>query len=164
MRRRVYRIFLSIMLMLSVVMLVEYAGMYKEEEERQREVSSRAIANELLIPGGMPIGIYMETEGVMVIGTEKVTDMNGQKCEPAAHIVKAGDYIVGIDEKAITSKKELLQEVERLADEEIILHLRRADEDLDVRLKPVQCGKDEFKLGIWIRDNTQGLGTVTFLT
>lgn len=163
-RRRVYRIFLGIMLMVSVVMLVEYAGKYKEEVQKQREVSSQAIANELLIPGGMPIGIYMETEGVMVIGTEKVTDMNGQKYEPAAHIVKAGDYIVGIDETKITSKKELLQEVEQLGNEEIVLHLRRADEDIHVRLKPVQCGKDEFKLGIWIRDNTQGLGTVTFLT
>ena len=38
------------------------------------------------------------------------------------------------------------------------------DRTIDVKIKPVECEPDEYKLGIWVRDNVQGLGTITFLT
>ena len=56
-------------------------------------------------PGGMPIGIYLETEGVMVLGTEKVTGTDGERLEPARHLVKAGDYIVECNGTKIRDKK-----------------------------------------------------------
>ena len=35
---------------------------------------------------------------------------------------------------------------------------------MTVRLKVVLCPEGEYKLGIWVRDNVQGLGTLTFMT
>ena len=35
---------------------------------------------------------------------------------------------------------------------------------MDIKLDPVEYAPDEYRLGIWVRDNVQGLGTVTFLT
>ena len=49
----------------------------------------------------MPVGIYLETEGVMVLGTEKITGADGKMTEPARHLVKAGDYIVECNGKKI---------------------------------------------------------------
>ncbi len=44
------------------------------------------VSDNTVIPGGMPIGIYLETEGVMVLGTEKVTGTDGERLEPKQDI------------------------------------------------------------------------------
>ena len=44
---------------------------------QKREVSTEEISEEYLIPGGMPIGIYMETNGVMVLGTDAIEGTDG---------------------------------------------------------------------------------------
>ena len=49
----------------------------------------------------------METDGVMVLGTEALEGLDGLNYEPAKHLVKAGDYIVGINEKPVANKKEI---------------------------------------------------------
>lgn len=112
---------------------------------------------------GMPIGIYMETNGVMVLGTDAIEGTDGDKYKPADHIVRQGDYITGINDEVITNKKELIAAVKKLDDENVVLHLRRKDQPVDVRLKAVESSEEEYRLGIWVRDNAQGLGTVTFL-
>ena len=117
-----------------------------------------------MIPGWMPIGIYLETDGVLVRGTEAVQGMNGETCEPAAHLVKEGDYIIGLNEKEIKDKSELIAAVKSLNDEDVILKVMRNEQAIDIRIKAVQCAVDDYKLGIWVRDNAQGLGTITYLT
>ena len=83
--------------------------------------------------------------------------------EPARHLVKAGDYIVECNGKKIADKKRLQDTLKKLDAEEVVLKLRRDSGYLDVKIKPVRNKKNQYMLGIWVRDNAQGLGTVTFL-
>src|SRR5699024_7469655 len=48
--------------------------------------------------------------------------------------------------------------------EEVVLDLERDGEKIQVKLNAVQTEENAYKLGIWVRDNTQGIGTLTFLT
>ncbi len=64
-----------------------------------------AMNNDTVLVGGMPIGIYMETDGVMVLNTEQIAGADGKEHEPAKGIVKAGDYIMAVDHCEITGKK-----------------------------------------------------------
>ena len=72
-----------------------------QQKKLQKEVSAGMSEGQMLIPGGMPIGIYLEMEGAMVLGTEAVTDVNGMKCEPAELLLMSGDYILALDEQKI---------------------------------------------------------------
>ncbi len=117
----------------------------------------------MVIPGGMPIGIYLETKGVMVLGTDKITGIDGMKQEPSAHKVKAGDYITAINHQEIKDKSQLISAVKMLDSDDVVLEIRRNNEKIQVKTEAVKAGADEYKLGIWVRDNAQGLGTVTFL-
>ena len=45
------------------------------------------------VPCGPPIGIYMKSDGLMVIGTGEVTTKNGDIIDPADGVLKSGDYI-----------------------------------------------------------------------
>lgn len=160
---RWYRRMLVIILVFTITVGGGYCFLEWKKEGLKQEVSVSNLSNQLLIPGGMPIGIYMETDGVMVLGTEEIKSRYGTSEEPARNLVKDGDYIVGIDEEEIENKKELIEVVQNLSKETVVLHLRRNDEYIDVKLRPAQDEEGEYKLGIWVRDNAQGLGTITFL-
>lgn len=117
-----------------------------------------------VIPGGVPIGIYMETEGILIIGTGEVTGVDGLNYEPAYRIVQRGDYIQAVNGQAVSDKEELIEAVNAGGNQEVILDLDRGGEEIQVKVEAVQTGREEYKLGIWVRDNTQGIGTLTFLT
>lgn len=160
MRKYWYRRCLLIALIFTVT--VE-GGILLTEQQRRQEVSVESISNDLLIPGGIPVGIYMETDGVMVLGTEKIKSVDGVKYEPAKRLVRAGDYIREIDGVKVKNKKELLERMSCIKPSGTVLKLKRGKENISVKIRPVKCKGKSYKLGIWVRDNTQGLGTVTFL-
>lgn len=135
-----------------------------ENEYRKRLVSTGDITNDAVILGGMPIGIYMQTDGVLILGTDEIEGMDGQKHEPAEHLVKEGDYIVAFNGEAIETKRELQNAVEELDSKQVILKLRRNEECIEIKMNAVEVKEEEYKLGIWVRDSMQGLGTVTYLT
>ncbi len=131
---------------------------------QQTEGEIREADTETVLLGGMPVGIYMETDGVMVLDTQKIEGTDGEAHEPAAGLVRAGDYIMAVNNQEISGKAELLAAMEKLDEENVVLTVRRGSETMDVRIRPVECAAGGYRLGIWVRDNVQGLGTVTFLT
>ena len=130
----------------------------------QREVTTEQLEDDAVLVGGMPIGIYMETDGVLVLDTQKMKDIDGKEYEPAGNQVKSGDYIIGMNGIDIHDKKELTRQIQQLETRNVTLTIRRNQKNVKVKLKAVECASKEYKLGIWVRDNVQGLGTVTFLT
>ena len=125
--RRSRKIFLGLLIAAGLCLGSVYLSEAEENRIRQ-EVSAQAISQNTIIPGGMPVGLYMETEGVLVLGTDKVASTDGEEKEPAANIVKSGDYITGVDDREIKNKRELLDCVKDMTGEEVILHLTRNGE------------------------------------
>lgn len=151
-----------------LVFTIAVGGSYYLIEAKESSINQKVNAgttnDTMVIPGGMPVGIYLETKGVMVLGTDKVKSKSGMLCEPAKHLVKAGDYIQKINSQKVETKKELVEVISDLDRCEVILQIDRDGEEIDIKLDAVEWKKDEYKLGIWVRDNAQGLGTITYLT
>lgn len=60
------------------------------------------------------------------------------------------------------NKKQFIRAVEASEGEDLILTIKRNDEVTEVMVKP-ECNQSQnWKLGIWIRDNAQGIGTMTY--
>lgn len=164
MRRWWYRRILVMFLVLTSVLSAGFGMEQIQAEAEKREASTNTIESHKLIPGGMTIGIYMETDGVLVLGTDFIKGKDGQSYEPAKNLIKTGDYIIGINGNEINRKKELTEVVKQLETEDVVLRVRREGEEIDVRILAVEVGAKQYKLGIWVKDNVQGLGTVTYLT
>ena len=64
-----------------------------------KEISLEVIEEPEVIPGGNIVGLQIETEGILVLGTGEVVLKDGSKAEPAKGILRSGDYIVGINGK-----------------------------------------------------------------
>ncbi|MBQ8802419.1 MAG: SpoIVB peptidase [Tyzzerella sp.] len=164
MRKIWYRRILIILVLLATILGTNLGIEELQDEEKRQEVSTRGVDSTLLIPGGMPIGIYMETDGVLVLDTDSIEGMDGTEYAPAKNLVKSGDYIVGINGEEVNSKNDLIQAVGRLDSREVVLSIRREEEYIDVKMNSVEVDTNEYKLGIWVRDSVQGLGTITYLT
>lgn len=128
-----------------------------------KDVDVEVIQDIRLKPAGIPIGIYVKTEGVLVVGIGEFEGEDGQICHPAKYILKAGDYILEMNDEAITGKKQLIEKISHLEGQEVVFKVKRGDEIIQVMAKPELNQNGEYKMGIWVRDNAQGVGTMTYI-
>ncbi|MDO4268097.1 MAG: SpoIVB peptidase [Eubacteriales bacterium] len=115
------------------------------------------------VPCGLPAGIYLKSKGVMVIGTGRVVNEAGEEVEPAYGLLQSGDYIEAVNGQPMEDKEMLITQLNRTGGSEVLLGVRRDGSQLDVRMTPVKAGDGSYKLGVWVRDDTQGIGTVTYV-
>lgn len=128
-----------------------------------KQIGIRVIEDQELIPVGVPIGIYVKTEGVLVVGTGEFRSAGGEKVSPAKNIVKSGDYVLKLNSEEITEKDDLISRIENGDGAEQILTIRRGEECFDVKICPVRDQSGKYKIGVWVRDNAQGVGTMTYI-
>lgn len=179
--RRILVLFLAVGIISSVYVMDRY-GIKETSENRQTEstrennravgrtaengniVSANITDEPLVYPCGFQVGIYLETNGVMIIGTDEIEGQDGLNHNPALNKVKAGDYITKVNDIDVSSKNQLMFLVNKYGNEDIILTIYRNGKYIQVRIKPVQTGEKQYKMGMWVRDDTQGIGTMTYLT
>ncbi len=119
-------------------------------------------AKEVYVSGNA-VGIYMQTEGVLIVDTGEIRSENGKTENPARDIVKPGDYIVAFDQDTVSCKQDLLNELEELDENSVTLKVRRDGKTIPLSVTPVKDEEGAYKLGIWVRDDTQGIGTLTYV-
>ena len=117
-----------------------------------------------ILVSGSSVGIYMETSGVLVIDTGEILSSDGQIQDPAKNLLKPGDYIVALNQQKISCKQDLIDDLKDLDGSAVTVSIRRENSLVPVSLTPVQDSSGKYKLGIWVRDDTQGIGTLTFVT
>ncbi|MGN1148018.1 MAG: SpoIVB peptidase [Lachnospiraceae bacterium] len=128
-----------------------------------KQVDIEVIQDMTLTPVGLPIGIYLKTDGVLVIGIGDFVALDGTSVSPSRYLLKTGDYILAVDGEKVTGKNDFIDTIEKSKGYPVILSIRRGEEEFDVEVTPVQNQNALYKLGIWVRDNAQGVGTMTFV-
>ena len=63
----------------------------------------------------------------------------------------------------VADKDDLITRIENGNGEAAILTIRRGEEYFDVKIDPVQDQTKKYKIGVWVRDNAQGVGTMTYI-
>ena len=128
-----------------------------------KSIDIEVIENTRLIPVGQPIGIYMKTQGVLVIDTGTFEGPQGQEQSPSVYKLQAGDYVMAMDGVAVTGKRQIKEYVENGSGRDIVLQVSRNEKIIQVRISPMQDQNGVYKIGTWLRDSAQGIGTMTFL-
>ena len=128
-----------------------------------KTIKVHTVEKQEVLVSGSPVGIYMETKGVLVIDSSEIMDREGIRRTPAEHIIQSGDYICEIDGKVLTGKRQLMQLVRENQGEPMELQVIRHQETIKLEMTPVETEDGSYKLGIWVRDNIQGIGTLTYV-
>lgn len=129
-----------------------------------KNISLDVIETVELIPCGIPIGISVETDGILVLGNNRILGVDGLNYEPSHNRLKSGDYIISINDMKVMEKEVLISEIQNSKGKDIELGLRRNGEMIKVRVTPIMTADGDYKIGTWIRDDTQGIGTLTFMS
>lgn len=127
-----------------------------------KEIAVTVVEGEAVFAGGSQVGIYAKTKGVLVIGMGEITDANGESKSPAKNLIKKGDYIVSVNGEPVEKKEELAQAVQENGANTEVIGIFRNEQFMEVAIEPV-CSEDtKYMLGIWVRDDMAGIGTLTF--
>jgi stage IV sporulation protein B len=129
-----------------------------------KRISLDVIETRELIPCGNPIGIYVETDGILVLGSGRITGVDGLNYEPTRDKLKSGDYILAINGVEVDRKNDFIDQIQECDGKDITLLVRRNNDKITIRITPVKTASGSYKIGAWIRDNTQGIGTLTFIS
>lgn len=129
-----------------------------------KNVDVRVIQKMKVAPSGQPIGIYVETNGLLVLDAAEVQGKDGLTYAPAENILKTGDYILKWNHAAVPTIARLNQAIQKSGTKKVPVTIRRGDEEMEVALRPILATDRTYKIGTWVREDTQGIGTLTYVT
>ncbi|MFR5876694.1 MAG: SpoIVB peptidase S55 domain-containing protein [Eubacterium sp.] len=112
---------------------------------------------------GEAFGIKLYTDGVIVVGTQSV-DLDGKKVNPAQEAgIKTGDIIIAINGTNVYSSDDVTSILNDNNGKPYTLKIKRDDRYKTFTLTPAYSNREGcYKAGMWVRDSTAGIGTVTF--
>ena len=123
-------------------------GLIPVHETRVNVVEERT-----LIPGGQAVGVALKTRGVLVVSDAA-----------KGRALRAGDMILSADGKNVESTKALSEQVGTAQTDTVRLEVLRGGQTITVDAQAEPDPSDgRRKLGVWVRDSTAGVGTLTYI-
>ena len=118
-------------------------------------LSVTAYATQLLIPGGQVIGLELQDNTVTVIAFDETLG-----CAAKAAGLREGDRILMIDKTHITCAADVRKAL-AVSDGQVEVQILRGEKTKKLSFAPAATG-DGPKLGVYLRQGTTGIGTVTY--
>ncbi len=119
-----------------------------------------------LIPGGHSIGVVLRTEGVLVVGFSPVINEEGSPLFPARDAgIQIGDVVTEINGNTVLTDDQAKSMIADLGKKgsRMELTVRRNEESHHKVVYPQYCNDTKsYRIGLFIRDNAGGVGTLTF--
>lgn len=116
-----------------------------------------------IVMGGELFGVKLYTDGVVVVDTDSVETENGKENPAEKAGLKVGDVIKLVNDKKITTTKELASEIQSSNGNAMKFIIVRNNKSITIEFKTYkEKSSGKYKAGLWVRDSTAGLGTVTF--
>ena len=114
-------------------------------------------------PSGQIVGIYTLSNGIFVIDTCEIETAEGSFVNPTAYRLRSGDYVLAIDGQSMESKEEMIEMIKASNGSEMLFTIYRNGEERVESLTPVKSKSGEYMLGVWIKDDLAGVGTITYV-
>lgn len=151
----------SALILCGLLISIALIGHFVPQEGRY--AAAPVVEEKVLVPGGQSVGVKMDVKGVLVVGLEEIEQENGKKVNPGLLSgLEIGDMILEVN----GSKVYRADEVQSLVNEAggiVKLRIKRNDRCFNVTVSPVVSAEDGlYKLGLWVKDKTAGIGTLTY--
>lgn len=123
------------------------------------------VPKKYVIVGGQPIGVRINTKGVVVVGFSDIIDISGKVSCPGKEAgIRIGDVLLKVNDSDIKDSDSIIDILKKSKNRIISLLVQRDERIIDLKVKPIKSKDDgEYKLGLWVRDHTSGIGTLTFV-
>lgn len=122
------------------------------------------VSNKQVVACGNTIGVKLKIDGILVIGLSDVEASDGQRRLPSRDTgIKPGYIIIRVNDKVMSGIDDLIKEIDKSQGNPIKLKYRYGELQGTANIIPVMSAEDrKYHIGLWVRDSTAGIGTLTF--
>lgn len=118
-----------------------------------KDINVNVIPKQSVVVCGNSIGAKLYTNGVLIVGMSEIEGVDNIKYKPYENTgIEEGDMIVEINSKAITCTADLIKNVNKCEGKAVNIKYVREGEEKQTSVLPVETAKNEYKLGLWVRD------------
>lgn len=111
--------------------------------------------------GGIPAGFELITRGATVVGLSDVLTEKGIVSPSKDAEIQTNDIILNIDTFEINTAFDIEKSLKN--DKEKILTIKRNESIININVKPAKDLSGKFKLGVFIKNGINGIGTLTYI-
>lgn len=128
-----------------------------------KDVKVSVLPHIKLMPCGRIAGVRIETDGIMVLGLGEVECAAGESYAPCGGKIHPGDILTKANGVELKDKETLIEVVEN-SNGAVHFEGTRNENKFSADITPVYDGQSgKKKVGMWVRDSTQGIGTITYI-
>ncbi|MBQ0010939.1 MAG: SpoIVB peptidase [Ruminococcus sp.] len=139
-----------------------------ESSENQNRLTSYdsipvLAAGEQVIAGGIPFGVRLHTDGVLVLNVCDVWNGKENKRPASDAGVRRGDLVTTVNGEKIRDASHFCDLCGKSGGAGLKLGILRDGKPKTVIVRPEPNPDGDYKLGMWVKDSAAGIGTVTFI-
>ena len=114
---------------------------------------------------GTPFGVKMFSEGALVVGFTDSSGPDGAPVNPAKEAgLRLGDRVICIGETVTESNDAVKAALEGAAGRPVrVVYVREGSQQQTVLTPCWDAAAGEWRAGMWVRDSSAGVGTLTFI-
>lgn len=122
------------------------------------------VIEDKVLPGGNCIGLSLDSKGVVLIGSNFVITKKGTQNPIASSALQIGDIILEMNGTPVNNISDISSVLEGNTGQPVEVLYKRNNEKFTTMITPaLDFQSKTYKLGLWIRDNALGVGTLTFV-
>jgi len=126
-----------------------------------KRMKAKVEPNRKVFQGGQPIGLTLNSNGVIVTNSGNIKTKEGMK---GSEVLKKGDIIKKINDTPILNPKSIAEFFKDNKCEEIEITVERNGKLVKFKTSPIYDSvNNEYKLGAWVKDKIAGLGTISYV-
>ncbi len=128
-----------------------------------KNVNVKVVTRRYVALSGESFGIKIFTKGVMVVGMSDVKTSLGNVNPSKQAGIHTGDIILKVNNTEINSNEEFSKMINSSNGKVMILKIKRDEKIINVEFTPKRAiDTNKYQAGLWVRDSSAGLGTMTF--
>ena len=115
-----------------------------------------------VIPGGTVLGLKLYAKGVVVVAVDGVAGVNGKENPASQADLRAGDLLLKINDDPVSRNAQVQEAISNCEGQTLSLLIERDGVERTLQFTPALGADGTYKAGIWVRDSSAGIGTLTF--
>ena len=128
-----------------------------------KTVTTNIIQNRRVVPLGELVGLKLYTQGVLVVGLNEIEGEDKKIYKPYEEAgIEQGDSILQVNNETVESTAELIACVSKSHGKKVNITYLKKGKEKSGTMTPVKTSNNTYKLGLWVRDASAGVGTLSF--
>lgn len=131
-----------------------------------KKINVQLLTDTSVFVGGETVGFNLFSDGVICVGSNTILTDSGKEKPIDTSNIKDGDALVEIENMHIKTIEDIdrIINLPTLQGKKLKITLKRDGKEIQSSITPAyDLLSKKYKLGLWVRNNTSGVGTLTYI-